>query len=282
MRAFQLAARVPWLLTPDALRQILSIAARENEVTDIVKRYVATAQAIKAVESYGGVKLEGSRNVVMRGRVAIIPVVGVIFRYADFFSEICGGATVEGLARDQQCALDDANVDSIIYRFDTPGGEAAGIEEFAAKIFEARGRKPIYAYVGECAASAGYWLAAACDEIVVARSSLLGSCGVVAAARKPDPNSLTIEIVSSQSPEKRPDVSTEEGLEVMQTLIDRLADVFIADVAKYRGLSTDQVLAWRGGLTIGEDAVRNGMADEIGSFEGLVAELQNAPLVGLN
>jgi hypothetical protein len=84
-----------------------------------------------------------------------------------------------------------------------------------------------------------------------------------------------IEIVSSQSPKKRPDPATEEGRAQVQEMLDDLAAVFIEDVARFRAVSEETVLSdfGRGGVLVGARAVTAGLADGLGSFEGVLAEL---------
>ncbi|KEZ65412.1 hypothetical protein C5I_0136090, partial [Pseudomonas syringae pv. syringae FF5] len=111
----------------------------------------------------------------VRNGVAIIPVVGPVFRYANLFTEISGATSTQVLATDLQSALDDPSIKSIILNIDSPGGVAAGINELADQIHAGRARKRIVAYVGGTGASAAYWLASAASEIVIDETALLGS-----------------------------------------------------------------------------------------------------------
>jgi ClpP class serine protease len=195
------------------------------------------------VKAREGRPMDGTAGVTVRNGVAVIDIVGPIFRYADFFTAMCGGATVESLAQDLQSALANSNVSAILLHIDSPGGQAAGIGELAGMIREGTTKKPIVAYVGSEGASAAYWLASAASEIVAAPSALLGSIGVVMAypRKKDDPKS--IEFVSSQSPMKRPDVSTPDGREEIQGTVDAMAKVFIDSVAEYRATNPEKVAA---------------------------------------
>jgi hypothetical protein len=88
-----------------------------------------------------------------------------------------------------------------------------------------------------------------------------------------DPNKA--EIVSAQSPNKRPDVTTGEGRALMQEMVDAHAQVFIDDVAAFRGMTSDAVISdWNGGAVfIGAQAVERGMADSVGTMEEVIAGL---------
>jgi ClpP class serine protease len=228
----------------------------------------------EAVLAKTGKPLDNTRNVTVRDGVAVIPVSGPIFRYANLFTEISGATSIQALAKDFRQSLDDRAVRAIVLEINSPGGEADGTAELAQHILEARGQKPIIAYVSHLGASAAYWLASAADEIVANDAASLGSIGVVASVCiHKDKNHL--EFVSSQSPNKRPDPQSEAGKSQIQEWLDSLGDVFINTVARNREMTPHQVIdqGGRGGLKVGQKAVDAGLADRLGTLEGLIAEL---------
>lgn len=268
--AFDLIAATPWAMTPAMLHTISAIARRENASPE-------------AVEAQLGRPLQNTRTVALRGSVALVPVTGPMMRYANVFSQVSGATSLEQLARDFTAAAADPNVSAIVLNIDSPGGQASGIAEFAQMVRASS--KPVVAYVDGTAASAAYWIASAADEIVIAKTGEVGSIGAVIAI---DPGKKNaggpIEIVSSQSPKKRADVTTDEGRAQIQARIDSLAQVFIDDVAAYRGVDVDTVLEkfGQGDMRMGEAAVALGMADRLGTLEALVAELNTrAPSTSL-
>lgn len=259
----------PWAITQEMMDTILDISERQNLSPD------AVAQRL-------GRPLENTYDVEYRDGVAIMPVTGPLFRYANLFTALSGATSYDLLARDFAKAVDDPRVDAILLNIDSPGGEANGVSEFADQIAAARGKKPIVAYVGGLGASAAYWIAAAADEIVVADTALLGSIGTVmtvddSRARDAKEGRTRHEIVSSQSPYKRVDPATDEGRSRLQALVDSLSDVFVNKVASYRGTDRDTVLEnyGQGDILVGQAAVAAGLADRVGSFEGIVSELIN-------
>lgn len=258
----------PWAITSEAMDTILSIVDRTNETPE-------------AVAAKLGRPLDNTYAVENRNGVAVLPVEGPLFKRASFFDEISGATSYAMLATDFAAALNDPAINAIVLNIDSPGGDAMGVSEFADQIFAARGTKPIVAYVDGEAASAAYWIAAAADQIVTSDNGILGSIGAVLGitdTRERDAKAgvRRHEIVSSQSPDKRLDAATEGGRAKLQALVDSLASVFIDKVAQYRGVSTDTVLKefGQGGLFVGQAAVDAGLADRIGSFEGVIEELQ--------
>ena len=258
----------PWAITETALHTILEIASRENERPE-------------AVAAKLGRDLQNTYQVTEREGVAILPITGPLFRYANLFTKVSGASSYELIARDFTAALETPQIKAIILDIDSPGGEVNGVSELSNMIFDGRGKKPIIAYASGDTASGAYWIASAADEIVVSDTAALGSIGVVAIYRgKSAKGSQTqstdeIEIVSSQSPHKRLDPATDEGRARLQSRIDNMAEVFIEAIARNRRTTAQEVKAHfgRGDVLIGAQAVQVGLADRIGSLEKLIAEL---------
>ncbi|WDU57868.1 S49 family peptidase [Pseudemcibacter aquimaris] len=255
------AAGEPWAITPAGLETILDIAARQNEPPE-------------AVAAKLGRELQNTHRLEMRENIAVLPLVGPLFRYANLFTQISGASSYELLARDFTTALENPDVQAIVLNIDSPGGEVNGCAELADMVYEARGRKPVIAYASGDAASGAYWIAAAADEIVVSKTSALGSIGVVGVYQG-GKDTDTVEVVSSQSPFKRLDPGSDEGRARLQKRIDAMAGVFVDAVAKYRGATAAHVQEHYGSgdVFIGGDAVSQGLADRVGSFEKLLSEL---------
>ena len=262
--AFDLMAAQPWAIQPEMLETIAHIARREHEGPE-------------AVAAKLGRPLQNARTVSVRDGVAVIPVTGPIFRYANLFTEISGATSLEVLARDFSAAQADPLVKSVVLEFDSPGGQVTGISEMAHMIRAAA--KPVIAYIDGTAASAAYWLAAAAREVVINRSSMVGSIGAVLGINSRAREGV-IEIVSSQSPKKRPDAATDEGRAQLQAQIDALAQVFIEDVAAYRGVSVEDVLSkfGQGDMKVGASAVTAGMADRVSTLEEVIAGLAGSTM----
>ena len=265
MRIWNRIAGEPWAITETALHTILEIATRENE-------------SPQAVAAKLGRNLQNTYSVTERDGVAIIPVTGPLFRYANLFTMISGASSYELIARDFTAALENPQIKGIILDIDSPGGEVNGVSELSNMVFAARGKKPVMAYASGDAASGAYWIASAAHEIVVSETSALGSIGVVGMYQgKSGKSAEAVEIVSSQSPHKRLDPTTDDGRSRLQTRIDSMADVFIETIARNRNVSAENVQNHYGGgdVMIGAKAVSAGLADRVGSLEGLIAELSS-------
>lgn len=247
-----------WAMETGALDQMMQIASREQS-------------NIEAVLDRRGQRLARTRAVEVREGVAIIDIVGPIFRYANYFTEISGATAIESAALDLRTALDDRDVRAIVLHIDSPGGAVAGVSDFAKQVRAGTRIKPIVSFVGGTAASAAYWIASAASWVVASDTAALGSVGVVASVRVND-ESKNVEIVSAQSPYKRLDVRTDAGRAEMQKFVDSLATVFIEAVGAFRGITPARVTSdfGRGSLLVGREAVTVRMADQLGTLEGVV------------
>lgn len=270
MRVFDLACATPWAITTEALEVILAIAARDDV-------------PLRAVEAVAGRKLDNTRSVSYRSGTAIIPINGSIVRHGDMFSDVSGAVSVNTLAQDFTAALNDRSVRSILFSIDSPGGEINGIHEFADMVYAARSEKPIQAYISHLGCSAAYWIASATGRVICDATASVGSIGVVAAVPNPEKDpKRTVEFVSSQSPRKRADITTERGRADIQDRIDALADVFIASVARNRGVAPQKVQDdfGGGGVFVGAAAQKAGLVDSVGSFEATLVALAAADAPG--
>lgn len=265
--AFDLVSSQPWLILPDSLTTLLTVSERLGDPA--------------ALEARLGRPLDNSRTVSVRNGVAIVPVVGPIFRYANLLTEISGATSTQILATDIRRALDDSAIKAIVLNIDSPGGVASGINELAELIHAGRSQKRIVAYVGGTGASAAYWLASAAHEIVIDETAILGSIGVVVEVVVASPKAngpKNYQIVSRNAPNKRPDLTTEAGRSKVAETVDAMADVFVAKVARNLGVTSGRIPAMGdyGGLRVGKGAVQAGLANRLGSLEGVIASLSKA------
>jgi ClpP class serine protease len=271
----------PWLMEAAALETILAIAAREPiDPATLAQWKDHAAPSRDALSARPAADLPGTRAAKIRDGVAILQVGGPIFRYANMFTEMSGATALSTLSQDLTVALTDTRVRAIMLEIDSPGGEVTGMAEAAAAIRGAAAQKPLCAFVEGQACSAAYQLAAAASEIVVAPTAVVGCLGVVTAftdrtAADEKAGIRRYEIVSTQTPGKRPNPATDTGRAAWQALADRLADEFLGDVAASRGMTVAALLAATndGGLVVGADAVAAGLADRIGGFEETLARL---------
>jgi capsid assembly protease len=269
-RVLDFIASEPWAMTEGGLRQMIAIANRETDV--------------EAVEARLGKPLENTRAVSIRDGVAVIPVTGPIFQRANMFTRISGATSLSDLAQDFTAAYENPEVRAVAFAGDTPGG-TVHIAEVARLVFERDTRfpgvkrKPVVTHFSGSGGSAGYWFGAASDRVYASATSSVGSVGTVLGASIPGKTKegaeRTTEFVYSKSPKKRVDLESPEGQKQVQTWVDDVGDVFVADVAQFRGISTDDVLEkfGQGDMLIASKALAAGMIDGIATLEEVIADV---------
>ena len=117
---------------------------------------------------------------------AIVPVVdlkGVIM--AGGRGGLLGGGSkpinIDGMRDTLTKAFNTAGAVAVALDINSPGGSPTQSELVGSLIRELAEEKniPVYAFAQDVAASGGYWLACAADEIFAAKTSTIGSIGVV-------------------------------------------------------------------------------------------------------
>ena len=109
--------------------------------------------------------------------VSVVRLSGVIGRPGMFGGRI----SMEGVAPVLQRAFRQPGLKAVALEINSPGGSAAqsALIHNRIRALAAERDVPVMAFVEDVAASGGYWLAAAADEIFVDDNSILGSIGVI-------------------------------------------------------------------------------------------------------
>ncbi|MDR3162672.1 MAG: S49 family peptidase [Helicobacteraceae bacterium] len=202
--------------------------------------------------------------VKQEGRKAVIEIDGLITPTAGIYNWFYGGVGLDRIRAAIGAAVSDTNVEEIELLINSGGGFVEGVSETYSAIKAAADIKPVRATVKGTAASAAYWLASAADEIAVEDSSIVGSIGVASAYSKSSADDQ-INVVSRNAENKRPDPRTDEGRAEIQKSLNALEDVMIAQIAQGRRTSAERVRKefGQGGLFVGDQAVRAGLADRL-------------------
>jgi len=214
-----------------------------------------------------------------KDHTAIIEVKGVIADDTE--------ASADNVITALRSAYEDKKTKGIILRINSPGGSAvqAGyIYDEIKRLRKKHEKIPVYAVVTDMAASGGYYIAAAADEIYVDKASIVGSIGVLMSTfgLEEGMKKLGIErrlltagehkgILDPFSPLK------EDEKAHIQTMLDQVHQQFIDAVKEGRGdrLQQDPNL-FSGLFWSGEESIRLGLADATGSSSYVARELIGA------
>jgi protease-4 len=196
-------------------------------------------------------------------------------------------ASADNIVAALKSAFEDEKTEGVILRINSPGGtpvQAGYIYDEIVRLREQHPETPLYAVVSDMAASGGYYVAAAADEIYASNSSIVGSIGVrmdsfgfVDAMQK-----LGIESRSLTAGEHKalldPFSPVDEKAQLhLQAMIDEIHQQFITAVKKGRGdrlKGSDDIFT--GLIWTGREALAYGLVDKIGSASFVAREVIGA------
>jgi protease-4 len=199
-------------------------------------------------------------------RVAVVEVDGVIVSSQD-------------VVRDLKDHAENPAVRALVLRVNSPGGVVAPTQEiFAAVQRVRRDGKPVVASLGAVAASGGYYVAAAADQIYANPGTLTGSIGVVmqlanieGLLKKVGVDYVVVKAGSYKDIGNVARTMSPEERRVLQALLDDVYGQFVAAVAEGRGLDREAVLGFADGrIYSGQQAKVLRMVDELGGLEEAV------------
>ncbi len=207
------------------------------------------------------------------GFVAIIPVIGSMSRYGDY----CSWGT-EDIASWIMEANEDEQVSAIVLEINSPGGEVDGTAMLGEVIRQSK--KPIIAFVAGMAASAAYWIASQCSEIIMESktSSEVGSIGVLAmhidASQAYENEGYKITIIRSEGSDNKAlfnsvEPLTDEIIADVRASMTPIKEEFVATVKQGRPKISADVFT--GKMYNGKAAIKLGMADRIGFLGDAIA-----------
>jgi len=195
-----------------------------------------------------------------------------------FAAETIGSRT---LVRELGDCRDDPNIKGIIVRIDSPGGSASASEVIWQAIREVGAAKPVYISIGPLAASGGYYIACAGDEIYVSPQSIVGSIGVVGG--KVVLGGLYEKLGITVTRRSRGPMSDlfnsvqpfdEQQRETIHASLIRVYEQFIERVQIGRGVRlADITQVAEGRLFTGRQAAGNGLADHLGGIDETLADM---------
>lgn len=198
-----------------------------------------------------------------------------------------GRSGAETIVRIFRQAEKNDRVAAIVMLVNSPGGDVVASDLIAREVQRVRVKKPIVVYMGDVAASGGYYVSTHADRIVAQPATLTGSIGVIMgklvtgglfdrlhANVETVKRGETATMLSSDEP------FTDTERERLHDILMDTYDLFKRQVAEGRGLSPDRVeeIA-QGKVWTGQQAQELGLVDDLGDFE--VAVKKAAQLAGL-
>ncbi len=195
-------------------------------------------------------------------------------------------ANADSLTTALRSAFEDAGAQAVVVRLNSPGGSPvqAGLINDEIRRLKALHKKKIYAVCEEMCASAAYYIAAAADNIYVDKASIVGSIGVlmdgfgfVGTMEKlgVERRLMTAGDNKAMLDPFSPRNATHD--QFAQAMLDQIHQQFIQVVRTGRGKRLQETPETFSGLFWnGEQAVKNGLADQLGSLDMVARDVVKA------
>ncbi len=250
------------------------------------------------------------RHPVMYG-IVIFSILGLIYFASTYIftrmvqgggslslSDKIGVVNIEGIIAESRLIVEDIDefrqddtIRAIVLRIDSPGGGVAASQEIYQAVLEARKRKKVVASLGSVAASGGYLVACATDQIVANPGTVTGSISAI--INFPNVEELLKKLGISSSVVKSGKfkdigspvrVMTAEERHLMQQVVDDIFDQFLEVVMTRRNIPREELLKIADGrIFTGKYAHTAGLVDHLGDFGTAVrlaarlAEIKDEP-----
>ncbi|WP_067566516.1 signal peptide peptidase SppA [Candidatus Doolittlea endobia] len=231
----------------------------------------------KHEKAFNGISIYNYQPVTLKqhgGQIAVILANGSIIDGLETPGSV-GGDTTADQIRDARI---DPDIKAIVFRVNSPGGSVTASEVIRSELASARAAgKPVVISMGGMAASGGYWVSTPANYIIASASTLTGSIGIFGVVNTVE-NSLDSIGVHTDGVATSPlaDVSFSKMMptefsQMMQLRVESGYGNFITLVAQSRHKAPEEIdKIGQGHVWIGNDAVQNGLVDQVGDFDDAV------------
>lgn len=278
-----IAARIfntPLLIHPQKLDAIISglgsrLLGREGEAIQIVADESPSMFSTRPAKS-----AESGLYRIDQG-VAVINVDGALVHRSQFVmadsSYLLG---YNEIATALEEAMSNPDVHAVLQVYSSPGGEVQGAFEYAQRVFDLRGKKPMYAIADGMAASAAYLGGSAADRLYTTVTGYSGSVGVV--MRHVDFSQALaadgIAVTQIFAGAHKVDGNQFEPLPAsvradFQAEVESLYSMFVDAVSRHVGMDPAAVRKTQAQTYRGQAAVDAGLAYGVTTTDQLIAEL---------
>lgn len=223
-------------------------------------------------------KREKNSRPFQKNYIAVLYVEGTIESKNETYNQEWILETIEKIADDEK------NVSLVVF-INSPGGSVYEADEtyLALCDYAKKTQRPVYAYLASLAASGGYYIACAADEIYANRNTLTGSIGVIASQSVDASNLLeklgikmtTITAGKNKNMMNINSPLTDEQKDIMQSIADEAYEQFTTIVSEARNLSIEKVRALADGrIYSAAQAKKNKLIDDIKTWDEMQAMLE--------
>lgn len=272
----------PHYITREAGLAIANVVMRGQIASPEANRFVGE-DAVDRDSQGRPLRYRGYR---MFGATAIVNVLGELVNRGAWLGASSGLVSYEGLATQLRAAAADPRAKRLLLDVNSPGGEAAGMTDIAALVRAIAAEKPVVAVANAMMCSAAYGLCSGATHIVTTDLGVVGSIGVVMmhADYSGALDKAGIDVTLIHEGAHKVDGNPFEALpkavrDDFQAECAKYYDAFVACVAEGRPGLTDAAIRDTEARTyLGAEAVDAGLADDVGTFEEVLDELERGGL----
>lgn len=181
--------------------------------------------------------------------------------------------------------IESDNNKGLVIWVDSPGGTIYESDELYLAIlkYKEESQRPVYAVMGDMAASGGYYISAPADKITANRNTWTGSIGVTLGTfidvsgllENYGVKTTTITSGRNKAMGSEFETMTEEQKQIFKGLIEESYLQFVNIIATNRDLSKEQVIDLADGrIYTASQAINLGLVDEIGTLKEAIEDLQ--------
>ena len=213
--------------------------------------------------------------------------IAVYYACGDIVDDVTGISTKEVIngrkvCKDLEELENDDDIKAVVLRINSGGGSAYASEQMWYSIQRLKTKKPVVVSMGGMAASGGYYMSCIADKIIAEPTTLTGSIGIF--GMFPDVSGLLTQKLGVKFDEVKTNRNStfgatlarpfnEEEMSYLNTYIDRGYNLFRQRVADGRKMSVEEVeKVAQGHVWLGQDAVKIGLVDKLGTLEDAVNE----------
>jgi signal peptide peptidase SppA len=284
MNRIQLATLLqqPLCVSPEYVQALLPVVSSILNGTETKLDFSEERKTmIPVMQSPNGAVSSWEINKAPAGSVLIVRLKGPVLKD----SQLCGPVGTVELANQINEAKGNSNIIGAVIRVESGGGAMYAVKPLADSIKIFRQEKPIITLGEDILASAAYYIASYCNEIMVDNTkSMIGSIGTMISFQDIQPalEKLGVnfhDIYATESTAKNKDFK--EALagnynSIIKKRLDPINQDFIADVKSNREglISTSEKLIFQGETWFASVAKELGMIDSLGSIADAVERIR--------
>ena len=256
-------------------------------------------EVIKELCSYTNKKIEDDLSIITVDQYNRTPdkttkytktKIAVIYAEGEISQGSSGSGIRSGLTSQAiRDARNDSTIKAIVFRVNSPGGDAQASEIISRELELAKLSKPVIISMGDLAASGGYWISTPGDIIFANHTTITGSIGVFGTI----PNiqkglkeiaGITIDVAKTNDHADmmtiyRPLNPVEK--EHILKMVENIYDKFLIKVSSLRGMPKDSVdNVGQGRVWSGNNAYQLGLIDRFGGLNDAINHAVSVSGVG--